>query len=111
MELSTEDYLKAEKLVNDQNQKLIRSIGTEYGEDILEEIEYELFADSGSVGLHEIVDTPKGDHETCTDTEKIIKEAWFDFTPGACEHTKESFDYSCYLKIKDGVFFKYNAIK
>lgn len=111
MELSAKDYLKAEKIVNDQNEALLKKIGEEHGKEFLDEIEYELFADTGSVGLHEIVDTPKGEHEICPDTDKVIKDAWFDFTPGVCEHTKDAFDYSCYLKIKDGVFFKYNAIK
>lgn len=108
MELSTRDYLKAEKFVNKQNEILLKEIGSKYGQAILDEIEYELFADSGSVGLHEIVDAPKGEHERC---ENIIKDAWFDSTSGVCEHTKDPFDYSCYVKIKDGVFFKYNAIK
>ena len=110
-ELSAKDYLKAEKYVNEQNEKLLKTIGEKYGKPILDEIEYELFADTGSVGLHRILDAPKGKHERCEDTEKIIRDAWFDFTPGFCEHTKDAFDYSCYLEIKPGIYFKYNAIK
>lgn len=110
MELSAKDYLKAEKFVNVLNEILLKYIGAIYGKAILNEIEYELFADTGSVGLHDITDKPKGEYEKCEDTKKIIRDAWFDFTPGVCEHTKDPFDYSCYLKIKDGVFFKYNSI-
>lgn len=111
MELSTKNFLQAENLVNAQNEALLKNIGEEYGKAVLDEIEYELFADTGSVGLHEIVDSPKGEYEESIVDGLKIKGAWFDFAPGICEHTKEAFDYSCYLKIKEGVFFKYNAIK
>lgn len=73
MELSTKDFLQAEKLVNTQNDALLKRIGTDYGKTVLDEIEYELFADTGSVGAHEVVDAPKGEHEKCEDAGKVGK--------------------------------------
>lgn len=107
----TEKFLQLEKEINQYNETLLSELRVKYGEKIIDEIEYELFADCGSKGKLKIVSEPKGERGYYLgEGTPSITESWADDESGICEDG-EPYDYSCYLKIEDGVYLKYHTIK
>jgi hypothetical protein len=109
--MDTATFLQLEREINQYNEVLLSELRGKYGDKVVDEIEYELFADAGSKGKLKIVSEPKGERSESFSEEPLqITEVWADDESGTCEDG-EGYDFSFYLKLDTGVYLKYHTIK
>ena len=109
-ELTPKQYLLAEKKIIKANEHLLKMVAEKYGKQLADELEYEMFADAGSIGRAAIVSQPKGECRKSLVDGNVIKEAWSINEPGTDAETGEDYDVSFFFKLEEGKYFTYNSL-
>lgn len=97
IDLEMEDYR--------YNEKILVQVAESFGKKIVEEIEYEMFADTGSIGKAAIVSEPKGVYRDTLVPENEIKGAWV--TEAIHKADDGSPVFATYIKLDETKYFMF----
>lgn len=85
--------------------KLLDEIVAKYGQQIADELEYEMFADTGSVGKAQLVSDPQGEYQESQVTGSALKGAWF--TEAIYQDEEGSPVIANYFKLDETTYFMF----